>query len=110
MFLCDRERISAADFGHLNGFNAFRAGNSHIWIRGCSQEIAVKPSLLSKTGPFLQIAAGVRKLDKLRHFARPTERDRHRIVSVTGRYKRRDDKLSLDRRPGRALYVDCNLQ
>src|SRR5215211_9045475 len=73
MFLCNRERVTAADLSHLHGLNAPRPSNSNMRIRCCSQKIAIKPSLLRKACLFLQIAAGIRKLDKLRHLARPTE-------------------------------------
>src|SRR5262245_22960819 len=62
MFLCDRERVTAADFGHLHRLNAFRASDSHVRIRCASQEITIKPGLLCKTWFFLQIAARVWEL------------------------------------------------
>src|SRR5215475_12940321 len=76
MFLCDRERVAAADFGHLHGLNALRASNSNMRIRGCSQKIAVETRLLRKSRLFFQVAAGIRKFDKLRHLSPPTQGDR----------------------------------
>src|SRR4029453_1456242 len=67
MFLCNRERVTAADFSHLHSLNPLRPTNSTTGIRCCSQEIAIKPGLLGKTLLFLQIAACIRKFDKLRH-------------------------------------------
>src|SRR5262249_7629718 len=64
MFLCDGERITAADLRHLHGLNALGTSDSNMRIRSCSQEIAIEPCLLCKTRLFLQIAAGIRKLDK----------------------------------------------
>src|SRR5262245_38116619 len=53
MFLSDRERITATDFGDLNGLDAFRASNSNVRVRCSSQEIAIEPGLLCKPQLFL---------------------------------------------------------
>src|SRR5262249_41555984 len=92
MFLSDRERITASEFGHLHRLDAIRAGNSNMRIRRRPQEIAIEPGLLCKTKLFLQIAACIWKFDKLRHSAAPTERNRNGIVGVAGGYTRCNDK------------------
>src|SRR5215475_4669304 len=84
MFLCDRERVTMSDLGHLHRLNPLRASNSNMWIRCGSQEIAVEPGLLCKTKLFFQIAACIWKFDKLRHLAAPTERNANGIVGMSG--------------------------
>ena len=110
MFLCDRERVTAADFGHLHGLNALRASNSNMRIRCCSQKIAIKTSLLCKPRSFLQIAACIGKLYKLRHFARPTERNGNGVVGMPGGHERCNDKLPFHHAPAGALFIDRDLQ
>src|SRR6476469_10794078 len=110
MFLCDRERVTAADFSHLHSLNALRPSNSNMRIRCCSQEIANEPGLLCKPRFFLQIAARIWKLDKLRHFARPTERNGNGVVGMPGGYKRCNDKLAFHQAAAGALLIDRDLQ
>src|SRR4029077_7051396 len=78
--------------------------------RCCSQEIAIKPSLLCKTWFFLQIAACIRKLDELRHLAAPTKRNGNGVVGMPGRYERCNDELAFHHGPAGALFIDRDLQ
>src|SRR5262249_8940824 len=106
----DREGVAATDFGHLHGLNALRASNSNRRMRGCTQKIAVETRLLRKSRLFFQVAAGIRKFDKLRHLSPPTQGDRHGIVGVTRGHKRRNDELSSHRSSGSALFIERDLQ
>src|SRR4029453_6645091 len=82
MFLCDRERVTAADFGHLHGLNSRRTGDRNMRIGRRSQKVSVEPGLLRKSRLFLKVPTCIRKLDKLRHFAPPTQRNRDGVVGM----------------------------
>ena len=75
-----------------------------------AQKVTVKARLLLDARSFFQISTRVGQLIELWHFSAVTQRDRNGIVRVTRRHECCDHKLAFYWRPGRALFIDCDLQ
>src|SRR5205823_12064239 len=75
VLLRNRKRIRAADFGHASTLDPRRSCDGKIRIGNCSQEITIEAGLLRDSRSLLERSARVRKLVKLRHLPRVTQRD-----------------------------------